>query len=706
MDSRTHHRLQGDREAVLGAVPDHRLLWLLDTVPDAVCFKDGGGHWRLCNNTLLDLLQLPHDGYHGKTGKELQVMVPAHARELLRALERGDEEAWRREGPSRKRVRVRRPGGPLALEVTRHPTWGMDGERRELVVIARDVTAEQGRQGELLGFAKGCELADAAVFVTSPGLQVRHVNPAFEERTGYPEAEIRGRDAAKLLSKGYEAWFLQYVREQLRSHGEWEGDLWCRRKDGSVFPAWARLQAVKDDETGRFVGYAGVLDEGSAADGAVPASRRKDNYDPLTALPNRSLFHERLGQEVVRARRNGTRLALLFVDLDFFKEVNDTLGHQAGDSLLREAARRVRESVREADTVSRLGGDEFTVLLPDLGEPGHAGPVAKGIVEALSRPFELEDTELAIGASVGIAVLPDDAAGIESLLRAADLAMYQAKHAGRGRYAFFEERLNIQAQRRAGLGKAMGAALEKDQFVIHYQPQFDVDTGQIAGLEVFLRWQHPEQGLLDPDQFLGVAEETGLIDRLGDWLFRSVARDLREWAVQGVEPGVVTVNVCARQVRDRSLAERVRATLQANGVPPERIQFDLTEAIFMKEIPNISESLERLRALGVHLGIDDFGTTGGRLERVLTAESIDTIKVDRRFIQEITDPARGTSMANGIIALGEATGKRVIATGVERREQVDHLVSRGCRYMQGNYLSPALPRERCAELLSGWAHQP
>lgn len=681
---------------------EQRLDGLLEALSEPVCFKDGQGRWQYCNDALLSLLQLEGEQYYGKTGQQLRGLVPAGWHGLLQAFCREDEEAWEQDVPRRTRLPVKTPSGRRVLEVTRLPRRGAEGERLELIVLGRDVTAEHHHRNELQALATAVEIAEEAVFFTSNSLRLQTANPAFQTLTGYRPEAIRGCNTAQLLSRGYEAWFLHYVREELRGRGKWEGDLWCRREDDSVFPGRVRLQAVADGN-GRTIGYAGTLIDTSINDPDMPASRRKDNYDPLTALPNRTLFHERLGQEVVRARRAGTRLAVLFVDLDFFKEVNDTMGHQAGDSLLREAARRLREEVRETDTISRLGGDEFTVLLPDLEDANHAGPIAEGIIESLSRPFELEENEVVISASVGIAVVPDDATSTEQLLRAADLAMYQAKHAGRGRYAFFEERLNVRAQRRAGLEESMERAIEERQFLLHYQPQFDLETGEIAGLEAFLRWDHPEQGLLAPDQFLAVAEETGLIAPIGDWLIRTALEHFREWQGNGTAPALIGINLCPRQVRDRALTERVEGALRAIGLTAEHLQFDLEEAVLMKEIPHVSETLKNLRGLGVHLGLDDFGTTGGRLERVLATPLIDTIKVDRRFIQGIGGP---NPMADGIVALGQATGKRVVATGVETGPQMAHLRERGCRLMQGNYFSPALPAEACGEFLERWRDAP
>ncbi|HKJ76831.1 MAG TPA: EAL domain-containing protein, partial [Gammaproteobacteria bacterium] len=680
MESQFKNPFHRVHEAPAQARVEHRLNGLLEALGEPVCFKDGAGRWRYCNDTLLAMLQLTGQGYAGKTGQELRGLVPPGHHGLLQAFCRGDDEAWDRDGPSKTRAPVKTPSGRRVLEITRMPIRGPESERLELAVFGRDVTTEQRQRNELQALGTAFEIAEEAVFFTSNSLRLQTANAAFLSLTGYRADTLRGRNTAELLSRGYEAWFLHYVREELRGRGKWEGDLWCRRDDDSVFPGRVRLQAVKDDN-GRIVGYAGTLVDTTRGDPTMPPSRRKDNYDPLTALPNRTLFHERLGQEVVRARRSNSRLAVLFVDLDFFKEVNDTMGHQAGDSLLREAARRLREEVRETDTVSRLGGDEFTVLLPDLADADHAGPIAEAIIDSLSRPFELEESEVVISASVGIALVPDDATSTEKLLRAADLAMYQAKHSGRGRYAFFEERLNVRAQKRAGLEKSMERAIEEEQFLLHYQPQFDLHTGEVAAVEAFMRWNHPEQGLLVPDQFLSVAEETGLIGPIGDWLIRTALEHYREWTQAGMAPPILSLNLCPRQVRDRALMERVQGAVRATGIAPENLQFDLEEAVFMKEVPNVSETLKNLRGLGVHLGIDDFGTTGGRLERVLATPLIDTIKVDRRFIQCIGGP---NPMADGIVALGQATGKQVVAAGVETALQMRHLQERDCRFMQGN----------------------
>jgi diguanylate cyclase (GGDEF)-like protein len=461
------------------------------------------------------------------------------------------------------------------------------------------------------------------------------------------------------------------------------------------------------------LGYAAPLfDEAGRTRGAIGASlditerkraeeqvRTLAYHDALTTLPNRLLFQDRLSQAVAQTRRQRGGLAVLFLDLDRFKVINDSLGHTVGDRLIREVAQRLRGAVREEDTVARLGGDEFTLLLPDVAKAVPAARVARKVLDVVKAPYVLDGRELYVTASMGISLFPDDGQDAETLVKNADTAMYRAKEQGRDGYQLYTPAMNATALERLNLESGLRKALANDQLVLYYQPIFDIFRGRVHGLEAVLRWRHPELGMVAPAEFVPLAEVTGLLGPIGAWVMRTAAAQARAWQRAGHEDLTVAVNLSARQFQEPDLVAQVTEALEASGLEPRRLELEITESNAMQNAQQAIHTLRELKSLGVRLSIDDFGTGYSSLS-LLKQFPIDTLKIDQSFIRDITTDPDDAAIATAVIALAHTLKLKVVAEGVETREQLDFLAARGCDRTQGYYLSPPVPAERVMALLA------
>jgi diguanylate cyclase (GGDEF)-like protein len=410
------------------------------------------------------------------------------------------------------------------------------------------------------------------------------------------------------------------------------------------------------------------------------------HHDDLTGLPNRALLRERLQQELAHARRDGNQRALLFLDLDRFKSVNDTMGHDGGDQLLRVTASRLRASVRECDTVARLGGDEFVVLLTGLPSPQQAATLAGQILASLAQPFQIDGTECFIGASIGISVFPADGTTGEELLKHADIAMYRAKATGRGRFVFFEDSMNVEQRERAWMEHELRLAIARKQLSMHYQPRIDLHNGRLLGAEALLRWHHPELGRVSPATFIPLAEEVGLIDEIGPWVLRDVCEQLAVWQAAGFAIGTVAVNVSGRQFKTNNLVTLVRQALDSSGIAPHTLELEVTESILIDDVESVIDVLGQLRQLGVSVALDDFGT-GYSSMAYLRKLPIDVLKIDQSFVRDLAHDEGAGTIVQAIIAMAHALQKSVVAEGVETLAQATLLRAWGCNEAQGYYFS-------------------
>lgn len=421
-------------------------------------------------------------------------------------------------------------------------------------------------------------------------------------------------------------------------------------------------------------------------------------YDSLTALPNRSLFHDRLDQSMARTRRSKGRLALMFLDLDRFKEINDSHGHAIGDAVLQAVARLFTESFRDVDTIARLGGDEFTVIVDQINDMEQVATVAERIRTTLSAPLILSGTEIFVTASIGIAIYPANGASLEEMIKAADAAMYRAKQDGRNTYAFFNSEMNAEASKRLNMSNLLRRALERDELILHYQPKVSVQDGTITGMEALVRWNSNEQGFLSPAEFIPLAEETGLIVPIGEWVLRTACLQNKAWQLIGVRPVTVSVNLSPRQFQQQNLVEMVASILAETGLEPRFLEFEITESMIMRDAEGATLKLERLSRLGVKLSIDDFGTGYSSLA-YLKKFPVQTLKIDRSFVRDIAIDPSDASIVQAIIAMAKSLKLQVIAEGVETIEQLSFLKKLQCDEYQGYYFSRPVTADQLVTLL-------
>jgi diguanylate cyclase (GGDEF)-like protein len=421
-------------------------------------------------------------------------------------------------------------------------------------------------------------------------------------------------------------------------------------------------------------------------------------FDPLTGLPNRTLLADRFSQIIAQAMRRGSPLAVLFIDLDGFKMVNDTLGHAGGDALLKEVAARLQATVRTGDTVARISGDEFAIVLTDLARPEDAALVAQKALERLSAAFDVHGKEVFVTASIGIAGFPGDGADAESLIGAADAAMYRAKQSGRNSYQFFTAEINQRSRARAQLGTELRRALEREEFALVYQPKYELATRRQNGAEALLRWRHPERGLVPPAEFIPVLEETGLIVPVGEWVIRRACRDLEAWHAQGLRPGPVAVNLSARQFRLPDLDERIRALVAEARIDPRLIELEITESQVMHDPDHAIRVLRALTEGGMRIAIDDFGTGYSSLSYLTRFPAV-ALKIDRSFVQDMTKDTSDATIVRTIIEMAHSLGFSVVAEGVETEEQAAFLRLLRCEYAQGYLFARPMPADELAHLV-------
>jgi diguanylate cyclase (GGDEF)-like protein/PAS domain S-box-containing protein len=428
-------------------------------------------------------------------------------------------------------------------------------------------------------------------------------------------------------------------------------------------------------------------------------------HDSLTDLPNRSLFNERLRHALHQSTRYSRGIAVMFIDMDRFKVVNDSLGHGAGDRLLQDSAKRLAECLRESDTVARLGGDEFVVMIENFTAPKDAIAVAQKVLASLARPFFVDGQEFLMSASIGISTFPDDGKDAETLLKNADIAMYRAKDQGRNNYQFYSAQMNKHTFERLAMESSLRRAVERNEFLLHYQPKLDLRTGVIVGVEALVRWQHPDWGMVSPAQFIPLAEETGLIVQIGEWVLNAACEQNKRWRDQGIPPLRVAVNLSARQFAQKTLLSDIAKTIAQSGLTPECLELEITESLVMTNPEHATEILHKLKAMGISLSIDDFGTGYSSLA-YLKRFPIDCVKIDRSFIKDIPTEADDMAITKGVIALAHSLRLKVVAEGVETVEQQDFLRSNGCDEMQGYLFSKPLPAEEVTTLLKTHTQKP
>jgi diguanylate cyclase (GGDEF)-like protein/PAS domain S-box-containing protein len=582
-----------------------------------------------------------------------------------------------------------RDGRRLWLHSSHYPVPGGGeglGETRQVFCMEVDVTARKAVEESLRQAGQVFDHARDAILLVDREHRVLAANRAYTELTGYPAEQVIGAELPSLRLGVQERAFYDRLRDHLDGHQGWEGELWGMRRDGSTIPIRAALSPILD-AGGAVTSYMVMLTDVSERRRAVEQARHQAEHDALTGLPNRILFMDRLEQAMAAVARRRHQFALMFIDLDHFKSINDKLGHEAGDIVLQEVANRLRRCVRRVDTVSRLGGDEFVVLLADIGGVEQAAHVAATVLQSVAQPVEAGGVTLNPTVSIGIAICPSDGEDEKTLLRHADVAMYHAKESGRNEFHFFSQEMNSRVLERVAMEHRLRRALDKDEFELEYQPEIEIGSGRTVGFEALLRWRDPERGLLMPEAFIGAAEESGLIVPIGKWVLREACQQGRRWRDAGF-PVVVAVNLSNVQFMHDDLPGFVDEALQASGLAPEFLDLEITEKTLMHGDAAILATVNTLRARGVQLTIDDFGTGLSNLSS-LRRFPLSKLKIDRSFIGDIASEPDGAAMIPAIIALARSLKLRVIAEGVETAEQLHYLRQHGCDEYQGFYAGMA-----------------
>lgn len=670
---------------------EQRLQAILANAPAVVYLKDLDGRYLMINNRYETLFHLDGRNVVGKLDSDL---FPSEQAEAFRA---NDLRVQEHGHALQVEEQVPQDDGIHTYVSIKFPVREGDGEIYGVCGISTDITEQKRAEQRLRQSAAVFENISEGIFITDIEGRILDVNKAFSEITGYTRKEVLGANPRLWKSERHDADFYRAMWSSITRWGQWRGEIWNRHKDGNVYPAQLTISSISGDHD-HPTHYVALFSDITNLKQSEEQLERLAHHDPLTELPNRLLFNARLSHALEHSRRANQRLALLFIDLDRFKHINDSFGHGVGDELLRQVAGRLTGCMREEDTVARIGGDEFIVLLESIGEPTHVVVAAEKIIDNFALPFQLQEREVFISPSIGISIYPRDGSDCGSLLRNADTAMYRAKEAGRNGFAFYTEEMTAQAVQRVLLESNLRKALERDELLLYYQPQLDMESGKLIGAEALLRWQQPEMGLIPPDRFIPLAEENGLILPIGEWVLHTACRQAKRWLEQGLAFGRMSVNIARPQIQRGDLVRLVEQVLRETGLPPHCLELEVTESVIMEDFDQAIAVLEGLRALGVRLAMDDFGTGYSSLAN-LKRLPIEQLKIDQSFVRDIPDDSDDMAITRAVIALGLSLQLEVIAEGVESEQQRRFLLQEGCRLGQG-YL---FQRPVAPDLFEQWA---
>ncbi len=571
------------------------------------------------------------------------------------------------------------------------PVRDGDGDITHFIAVKEDVTAHKYIEDQLRLNATVFDTASEGIIITDANNHIKTVNPAFTQITGYSLDDVFGLRPSILNSGLHDEEFYQDMWKSLHDKGYWSGEVWNRRKDNTIYPEWLSISVIRDED-GDIQEHVAIFSDITRRKQDEEQIRQQANYDALTGLPNRSLLVDRLTQAITLSRRDNSRVALLFIDLDRFKVVNDTLGHVLGDELLKLVSQRLSDCVRESDTVARFGGDEFVVVLTEVKNSTDPSDVAQKVISTIDKPFKIHNREIFIGASIGITIYPDDSKDINTMLRNADMAMYSAKSIGRNSYQFYTHVMNEQAQQRMELERDLRKAIERNEFYLCYQPIIEIESGDIVSVEALIRWDHPQKGIIKSDLFIPMAEESGLIGTLGRWILQDACRQASVWQQSGNNINV-NINISSRQLALGLQSDEVVNIINQAGIEVSSVVLEITEGFLLDGTRSTMHWLNDLKKNGVNLAIDDFGTGYSSLG-YLKRYPMDTLKIDRSFIHDITEDPGDASLVKAIISMAHSLGLDVVAEGVETTEQLTLLKTLKCDKAQGYLISkPVLAKD-------------
>jgi diguanylate cyclase (GGDEF)-like protein/PAS domain S-box-containing protein len=642
-------------------------------------------------------------GYSAKEaiGTSVSMLVPANhpdeIPEVLERLKRGEIV------DHFETLRVRKDGEEFQVEITAAPIQDAMERIVGASTIGRDISVRKAAEKHMVKMEaryRGLlEAAPDAMVVVNQSGEIVLLNRQAEKQFGYHRDELIGQKVKNIIPEGFgERLMEDATRTEEEALAQQIGTgigLTGQRKDGSEFPIEIMLSPLESAEG---ILVTAAIRDVSAARGIAQQMTHAAQHDFLTGLPNRTLLNDRASQAIAFAQRHKQKVAVLFLDLDGFKHINDSLGHPVGDKLLQSIAKCLVNRIRDADTISRQGGDEFVVLLSGVKRSEDAAITARRLLQVVAEAHSIDQHDLHVTASIGVSVYPDDGPDAETLIKNADTAMYQAKENGRQKYQFFKAAMNVRAVHRQSIEESLRGALERQEFTLHYQPKVNLKSGEITGAEALIRWTHPIRGPVSPAQFIPIAEDCGLILPIGNWVVREACKQARRWLDAGLPLGTMAVNVSAVEFRDENFLKGVFAVLKDTGLDPRFLELELTESVLMKHAESTESILKTLRARGVQLAVDDFGTGFSSLS-YLQKFPIDTLKIDQSFIRRITIAPEETTIVNAIISMGRSLKLRIVAEGVETHEELAFLLSHQCDEAQGFYFSRPVPAEQFAHLL-------
>lgn len=666
---------------------EQELSELIEAIPDLVCFKDADGRWRRVNRNGLRILGLDSIDVLGKTDIEFNSRINSNYKQSKNASK--SLSLYESKNKTKFEVSIRNGECDRWLEVFNIPLFhNTSGEYKGMVMLGRDITDRKLYQNASL-FQRVFNSSSDGIIITDANQFIVLVNEAFHRITGYCLEECIGQSPAILHSGKQDEVFYEKMWLSIKETDHWAGEVYNRRKNGEIYPQHLTLDVVRN-ENDCIINYVAIFSDISEQKETEFLIEQQANYDSLTGLANRNLLRERINQALLAGQRHQSKAALIFIDLDRFKAINDSLGHAYGDLLLKNVAQRLQDCVRQVDTIARWGGDEFVALLVDISHLEGIDRVCSLVLEQLNTPFDLDGHEVQISGSLGIAVYPDDAETTDEMLKRADTAMYRAKESGRANFCYFSLEMEEQAQSRGLLEQELRSALSKKQFCLHYQPVINIATGQLCGIEALVRWNHPINGFISPETFIPIAEENGFIRELGEWVLWEACRDIVSLKSQFPANAYLAVNVSARQWRLQNMHNLVMEVLETTGLPARQLILEVTEQSFLDDIDFVAEVLNDLKKIGVRSLLDDFGTGYSSLS-YLKRLPVHGLKIDRSFVSDIDTNQENTTLIKAILAITNNMNLTVVAEGVETTGQHNWLINEGVYIAQGYLFSKPIP---------------
>lgn len=588
-------------------------------------------------------------------------------------------------------------GGKLVhVETSGVPIFNEAGEFKGYRGIDTDISERKERELELSLAATVLDTASEAVMVTDSNNQIIKINKAFSKITGYSKEEVLTKKPSLLKSGYHDQKFYKNLYRSIESDGKWQGEIWNKRKNGEIYPQWLSITKMSYDKA-ELQGFVSVFSDITVRKEHEEKIEYQANFDALTGLANRNLMEDRFRMAMHHAQREDKKVALLFIDLDRFKQINDSLGHFVGDKLLKEVANRIANHIRRSDTAARLGGDEFAVIIPDVTSVVEVDAIVQKLISSITMPFNLDPNELYISASIGVTLYPNDGAGIKELLRNADNAMYKAKEKGRDTYQFYTQEMHEESQRRHELENELHKTVLNEDFTLHYQPIVDSVSRKPIGCEALIRWPSDTLGFVSPAEFIPLAEETGLIETIGTWVLNEACDRFSKLPSDFPDDFFVSINVSSYQFQAGRFVSRVEDVLQKTQIPPHNLVIEITERLMLVEDDFVLKQLEAIRELGVRLSIDDFGTGYSSLS-YLNKYPMSSLKIDRSFIVDLETNVRNQALVKAIIAMSESLGVSTVAEGIEEPEQAEFLEQNHCSSLQGFLFSKPKPFEEIENL--------